>query len=355
MLAATALSAGCSREQAAEPQTPTGVTVTVATARMDALRDVVSAAGMIVPSIGADFTVTSPELARIVEMPKGEGELVAQNDLLVKFEIPSLVQELSARQVDLAEANSRLAKAKETLARLQTAYDKGLLPRVQYDAARADVTSAESTVSHATGQMAAVKSQEDRAVVRARFAGLVAKVWRAVGDTVAGGPNDPILRIIDPSRVQVSILVPLAEVARLTPGMKARVQTGSGPPLEAMIATRTTPADASATTVDVRLNTTSPMALPVDTPVQTEITVDERTSTLVIPVGALLRDGSGSYVYVAGDDGKAHRKNVSVGLSTRSMAEITSGLILGDRVILTGLADVTDGSDIVISRGAGGG
>jgi RND family efflux transporter MFP subunit len=346
---------GCSREPAAEPQAPAGVAVTVTAAKMDALRDVVSAAGMIVPSAGADFTVTAPEMARIVELPKGEGQLVAQNDVLVKYEIPSLVQELAARQVELADAMSRLSKAKMELARLQTAYDQGLLPRVQYDAARADVTSAESAVSHATGLMATVKSHEDRAVVRARFAGVIAKVWRAVGDTVTGGPNDPVLRIIDPSRVQVSILLPLAEVARITPGMKARVQISAGVPLEAMVATRTTPADASATTVDVRLNTTAQMALPVDTPVQAEILVDERTSTLVIPVAALLRDGSGSYVYVAGDDQKAHRKNVSVGLSTRTMAEITSGLTLGERVILTGLSDVTDGGDIVISRGGAGG
>jgi membrane fusion protein (multidrug efflux system) len=68
-----------------------------------------------------------------------------------------------------------------------------------------------------------------------------------------------------------------------------------------------------------------------------------------------LRDGSGSFVYVAGDDAKAHRKNVSVGLSTRTMAEITSGLTAGDRVILTGLADVNDGVDIVISRGGASG
>lgn len=356
VLAAAVLAGGCSREPAAEPQAPAGVTVTVATARMEAIRDVVSAAGMIVPSTGADFTVMSPELARILEIPKGEGELVAQNDVLVKLEIPTLVQDLAARQVELAEVTTRLAKAKEELARLQILYDKGLLPRVQYESARGDVTSAESAVSHATTLMAVVKAQEDRAIIRARFAGLIVKVWRAVGDTVTGGANDPILRFIDPSRVQVSILLSIAEVARVTPGLKARIQTGGGAPLDAIVATRTTPADASAMSVDVRLNTTMPLALPVDTPVQAEITVDERASTLVIPVGALLRDGSGSFVYVAGDDNKAHRKNVSVGLSTRTMAEITSGLTAGDRVILTGLADVNDGVDIVISRaGASGG
>ncbi|HEX5215542.1 MAG TPA: efflux RND transporter periplasmic adaptor subunit [Vicinamibacterales bacterium] len=355
VLAAAVLAGGCSREPAAEPQAPAGVAVTVASARMEAIRDVVSAAGMIVPSIGADFTVTAPELARILEIPKGEGEVVAQNDVLVKLEIPSLIQELANREVELSEATTRVAKAKQELARLQILYDKGLLPRVQYEAARADVNSAESALSHATNLMAAVKAQEDRAVIRARFGGLIVKVWRAAGDTVTGGANDPILRIIDPSRVQVSILLSIAEVARVTPGLKARVQTGGGAPLEAIVATRTTPADASAMTVDVRLNTTVPLALPVDTPVQVEITVDERASALVIPVGALLRDGSGSFVYVAGDDNKAHRKNVSVGLSTRTIAEITSGLSAGDRVILTGLADVNDGVDILIGRGGASG
>ena len=89
VLAAAVLAAGCGREPPAEPQGPAGVAVTVASAKMEAIRDVVSAAGMIVPSIGADFTVTSPELARILEIPKGEGQLVAQNDVLVKLETVS--------------------------------------------------------------------------------------------------------------------------------------------------------------------------------------------------------------------------------------------------------------------------
>lgn len=347
--------AACGREEAAEPPGPPGVPVTVATVRVDALRDVVTAAGRIVPSIGADFTVTAPEAAMIREIPRGEGALVAAGDLLVRLEIASLVQELAARQLDLADATSRLSKAKNEMVRLQTLHDKGLLPRVQYEAGRADLTSVESVVSHATAQLAAVTSQEERQIVRSRFAGIITKVWRAVGDSVVGGPSDPILRLIDPSRVQISILLPLGEVARVSPGFKATVQTGGGAPLEAVVATRTTPADASAQTVDVRLNTTVPLALPIDTPVQTEILVDERKAALVVPVAALLRDASGSYVYVAGDDNKAHRRDVRVGLSTRTMADVISGLAAGDRVIVTGVADLSDGADIVVNRAAASG
>ena len=53
---------------------------------------------------------------------------------------------------------------------------------------------------------------------------------------------------------------------------------------------------------------------------------------------------------VAGADGHAHRHDVGLGLVTKDVAEIVSGLAAGDRVIVTGLADVSDGTAIVIGR-----
>ena len=53
---------------------------------------------------------------------------------------------------------------------------------------------------------------------------------------------------------------------------------------------------------------------------------------------------------IAGDDGRAHRRNVRPGLVTQAFTQIVDGLAPGDRVIVGHLADVGDGSAIADSQ-----
>ena len=83
---------------------------------------------------------------------------------------------------------------------------------------------------------------------------------------------------------------------------------------------------------------------------QLRIVTDERPQVLVIPDAAVMRDGENTYVLLAGTDQKAHRAPVTIGLVTRELAQILSGIAAGDRVILAGGAPLPDGAAITIKR-----
>ena len=53
---------------------------------------------------------------------------------------------------------------------------------------------------------------------------------------------------------------------------------------------------------------------------------------------------------IAGDDLKAHRRDVRIGLVSRELAQVTGGLSAGERVIVTGAADVSEGTSIVLAQ-----
>jgi len=55
------------------------------------------------------------------------------------------------------------------------------------------------------------------------------------------------------------------------------------------------------------------------------------------------------FVIVAGDDGKAHHKNVKTGIVTREKVQIVSGLTAGEKVIV-GTEPVPDGAAITIGK-----
>jgi RND family efflux transporter MFP subunit len=53
-------------------------------------------------------------------------------------------------------------------------------------------------------------------------------------------------------------------------------------------------------------------------------------------------------VYLVGDDGKAHSQNVEIGISDPLNTEITSGLKVGDKLIITGQGQLNDGDTVQV-------
>jgi RND family efflux transporter MFP subunit len=329
-----------------------GVTVvSVATARLGELRDVLTASGTIVPAPAADLTIYAPEPAEIVEMPKAADELVTTGDLLVRFDIASVNQAIATADLDVIQAQTRLESARLELARQTDLHDRGLTPRNMYDAARLEFSAAQSNLTQAETRRSTVVEAQDRAVVRAPFSGVVAATWHQVGDTVRPDRTDPIMRVIDPTRVQASVQLPIGQLARVVPGQSAIVRAIAGDIDEpAVVASRSDVTDPTAPTGEVRLSFTQAATLPLDTPLSVEILLDRRVNALIVPTQAVARDDLGPYVMLAGSDGLAHRRDVRLGIATPQQAEILQGIEEGDQVILNGLAEVEDQSPIAIGR-----
>jgi membrane fusion protein (multidrug efflux system) len=82
-----------------------------------------------------------------------------------------------------------------------------------------------------------------------------------------------------------------------------------------------------------------------------EVQLAERPNAIVVPDSAILVDQAGSFVWKVGDDGKATRTPVEVGLRKASRVELASGVSPGDRIVSAGTQKVTDGSAVVVANG----
>ena len=84
------------------------------------------------------------------------------------------------------------------------------------------------------------------------------------------------------------------------------------------VVSRPTIDDPAASSVEVRLAFNNPSTLPVDSPVQVDLLVDQRTDVIVLPTTAVLKADDGtSFVMTAGSDGRAHRRAVRLSLTTK--------------------------------------
>ncbi len=90
-------------------------------------------------------------------------------------------------------------------------------------------------------------------------------------------------------------------------------------------------------------------ALPPNASVNVEIVAGEKAGALVVPRGAILRDGEKRFVWIP-DRGRARRRDVTVGLMGLTQVEVTSGLAEGDTVLLPGATVLAEGAPVQVAK-----
>jgi RND family efflux transporter MFP subunit len=338
----------CSRGAKTDSNTP-AIPVSTATAELGSITAVIEAVGTVTAAPGAEQVVTAPEPARILELPKGEHDLVVEGDLLVRFEIASVASEAAKQVSDVSRAELRLQNAKVALARAQDLFAQGVAPRMNVDDAQTQVAAAEAELRGARALAdAAAAGSSPRTIVRAAFNGVVNQRLKAVGDLVEPGTS-AILTVIDPTRLEVTASLPYSEASRLNPGNGARITT---PPPASVVSNlhvvfRPESAGERSAPVPVRLGFDTPPTIDIGTPVPLAINAETHDGTLLVPLSAVLHDSDAASVFVV-SGGTTQRRAVVVGITDAERAEITSGLDRGEVVVVDGQNALFDGAKVTV-------
>jgi RND family efflux transporter MFP subunit len=349
-LALTVTVAACRGKAVEELETTAAAPVKTITLAPATLEGIVAASGIVAAAPGADWLITAPEPARILELPKAEGDRVRTGDLLVRFEIPSASSDAATRRAEVEQAQARVENAQASATRLTTLVEHGVAAQKELEDARRELTEARAGLAQAEAASQSAAVVQSRAVVRARFDGVVAKRSHNPGDMVEASASDVILRIIDPSRLQVVAAVPIPELRRLEVGKRVRVLVPGSPDAdEGKVISRPAAVDPSGVSADVRIAFNGGTRLAAGTPVRVEIAAEQRSQVLAVPLAALIHEDDDAFVMIAGADKKAHKRKVEVGLTTPTTVELTGGVKAGEQVIVQGHQGLPDAADIVIS------
>jgi len=342
--------AGCSKAPVEEVATTAAAPVTVLTVQPAVLEGVVSATGMVAAAPGADLIITAPEAGRFIEMPKAEGDRVKPGDLLVRFEIPSLSTDVSTRHAEVEQARARVENAQASVTRLTTLVEHGVAAQKELEDARRELAEAKAAQAQAQSASENAGVLASRTVVRARFPGVIAKRAHNPGDMVEASASDVILRVIDPSRLQVVASVAIPDLTRVQVGHPVRILVpGSEDAESGKVLTRPAAVDPAGVSADVRIAFDGGTRLAAGTPLRTEIIAERRLNAITVPAEALLSEDEDTFVMVAAGD-KAQKRKVTVGLRTPKQVEITSGLKAGDLVIIKGQQGLPDGASIAVAK-----
>lgn len=334
------------------------------------------------------YLVTAPlagTLARI-ELRAGDevtaGAIVARvAPLPAPLLDPRTRTELAGRR-DIARA--QLRQASSTVERARTASDfaerevertRGLtsraalpaaeLERVQLTAELAgrDLMSARFAATVAAAEVATAdrllartgKASGEDVDVIAPIAGQVLRVVAQSEGVV--GPGTPLLELGDPARLEIVVDVLTADAVAIRPGAPVVIDGWGGAPLDGQVrriepsaTTRVSALGVEEQRVDVIVGLVSPRArwlgLGDGWRVEVRIATWHADDLLLVPLGALFRDGDAWAIYVV-SAGKAGKRTVELGHRNSQVAEVVRGLSAGERVILHPGERIADGVRVV--------
>jgi len=341
--------AGCERKAVETVETNAAVPVVVGIAKIDTLQAVISTTGLVTVAPGAELTIVAPAPGRIADVIGAEGDAVKAGAVLVRFDIPTLAADVAARRAALAQATARVEAAKAAFSRLTGLLAQGVAAPRDVEDAKRQQSEADADVDQAKIAVDAAVALAERTVVRAPFSGVIAKRFHNPGDLVDAAATDPVMKVIDPTKQQVVATVPVADLSRVVVGRAAEIKEASKDSTEAATVLAKSPQiDPGSVTADVRLAFRKPTAIAAGTAVQVEIVAEERRDALVIPAAALVSEDDELFVMVAGGDNKAHKYPVAVGLVTKGLVQVTSGIKAGDKVIVRGQDGLPEGAGVTV-------
>jgi len=303
--------------------------VEVAAAQRDTVVDAIAATGQIEAIQAIDLR---PEVeGRIVDILVGEGQSVEKGTPLFKVDDSELKAQAARAEADRDLARQALERTKQLMA--------------QNASSAADLERAEATARGADAQFELLKVRLDRCVVRAPFSGVVGRRYVSLGDYVNSGSKLTALNTVSP---QYAVLqVPERYADQLKRGQLVSFQVAAlpGRNFSGEVIFIDPTVELPGRTILIKALVPNPRReLASGMFIEARLATSIRPNAIVVPEDAILPMQGATFVWVA-KDGKADRRQVTLGVRTAGWAEIIGGGIeAGDQVVVGGLERLFPGA-----------
>ncbi|PZN93712.1 MAG: efflux RND transporter periplasmic adaptor subunit [Alphaproteobacteria bacterium] len=286
------------------------------------------------------------EGGRVIAVLVEPGQSVARGQVLARIDRAVPVQTSAQLRASIrsAEADARLADA--DLKRAQALVQKGFISQADIDRRTATRDGAQARTELARAQLAANEALIARLDIRAPAAGLVLSRSVETGQIVGAGSGTPMFRIAEGGILEMRALVAEQDMARLKPGMPARVTpVGSTTAYPGKIWLLDPVIDAISRQGVARVAVPYAPGLRVGAFAKVAIDAGEALRP-VLPQSAIQADDKGNYVMVVGADNKVQRRAVTIGTVSNDGVSIEAGITGIEKVVANAGAFLRPGEKV---------
>jgi len=312
------------------------------------------------------------------------GDIVHQGETLAVLEVPELKAQLEQSGFQLKQSQEEIARSQQEIKRAEAlnsalhaesqrlqqaaATRPGLIAQQELDDAQAKDLSSQAQIDSAKSAMAAaqqhaeaaraenerVQALEDYTTVTAPIAGVV--IWRYAdtGALIQGGTtsNDqalPIVRLSQSSLLRLRVPVPESDVQYVHDGDLLQVRVDAiNRSFAGKIVRFTRNVNFETRTMETEVDVENKdLSISPGMYANTALELASARNVVTIPVEALVLNAHNQRtVYVLDDSNRVQIRAVKIGLQGSKLAQITSGLNPGDRVVIGGQEKYQEGEEV---------
>ena len=304
---------------------------------------------------------------KLIEIDFREGQDVKAGDVLARIDPVTFQASVDQATAKQAQDQAQLANARLDFARYQKLAATAYSSAQQSDTARALVAQQEAQVRQDQAQIDTARAQLGYTTIVAPIDGRVGIRQVDAGNIVHQADATGIVTITTLRPISVVFTLPqqnLPAVANAirngTPAVQARNQgaAGAAPVLLDTGTLAVLDNQVDPTTGTIKLKATFPnpdLRLWPGGFVSVRLLANIEHGATTVPPAAVQRGPRGSYLYVIDADGKALRRDITVGYEDGATSIVTAGLKPGERVVIDGASRLTEGAKTRIADPLPGG
>jgi len=292
---------------------------------------------------------------KIARILVNEGDRVGKGQVLAQLDVEAITLQLKQAEAALAVTQASFNNAQTNLERMERLSKEKAVSDQQYEQVKLAYDSAKAQLEQAQATVNLAQHSLDVSILKAPFSGVIASRNAEVGDVInpmmggfSPGSAGGVVTLVDFSRIKIRVDISGADITRIQKGQPAmlRVPTNPGQEFKGTVQVVNLAADPQTKKFGIEVAVDNPdQVLRPGTFGEIVIEVQSHEDVLVVPQKAVIEN---KYVFII-QDGKAVRKEVTLGLQNTSMVEISSGVAEEDLVIVEGNFGLEDGAPIEVT------
>lgn len=298
-----------------------------------------------------------------------EGSFVQKGQKLFKID-PSFYQEdLNNMYAAEKVAQAKLKNAKLEVDRLRPLVENDVISDVRLASAESDYQVAKASLDQAAAEVRSAQLSRDFTVITAPVSGYIGRIPKRIGNLITKGDKEPLTNLSDIQEVYIYFAMNESDflyfskaqakkdsvdglaydkLKRLTfPEVTLMMADGEEYPSKGIVDAVNGQVDRTTGSISLRATFPNPNNILRSGSTGTLKIAEVKKDVLQIPQIATNELQDKTFVYIVDKDNKAQRRNIKLAGSAKDKYIVSEGLEVGDRVILSGFEELTDGSPIM--------
>ncbi len=325
----------CKKEETANNQKTQPVNITVQQINPSSLIDGIQVAGTVK---AFEDVMMSPEEGGVVkEWVKKKGDRVKKGDLIV-----TLKDEVIKAGYDAAEAQYRIAEL--NVEKQKSVYEQQGISELQFknmaygrDAAKANADL--------------MKARWERTQLRSPIDGVVDNTVPNAGEMAA--PGMPIARVVNTSMIKIQAEISELHSGAIVLGTPVSVTFDAVPEIElnGKVSFVGSTVSAANRTMLIEMVLPNPNGkIKPEMVAKVNLVRRKKNDAILVSENIIQLVDRDRYVVYVNNNGTAEERRVTIGGRQRNLVEVTSGLKIGEQLIVTGYQKLINGSPVVVTE-----